>query len=272
MGNFLISVQELKGLIGNAEAPQIFDVRRREVFDSDARVLPTARWREHTRVGDWARQIPGGGFVVCYCAHGHNVSQLAVAALRARGINAHTLAGGIEAWQQADGPIILKAALPGRDENRPSRWVTRTKPKIDRIACPWLIRRFIDREAEFLFVEPAHVRDVAGELGAIPFDVDGAELSHVGPCCTFDTLIDRFGLVDPALDYLRLIVRGADTAQLDLAPEAAGLLAVSLGVSVVSEGDDHVALECGMPVYDALYAWRTRAATETHNWPVNRAT
>ena len=271
MGDYFISVDELRNRIGTTEAPLIFDVRRRELFDMAPRILPTARWRQHTTFGEWAGGLPPSVSVVCYCTHGHNVSQLAVAALRAGGIDARTLAGGIEEWQEAGGPTILKAALPGRDEDRASRWVTRIRPKIDRIACPWLIRRFIDREAEFLFVEPAYVREVAGELGAIAYDVDGVELSHVGPNCTFDTLIDRFGLADPALEYLRLVVRGADTARLDLAPEAAGLLAVSLGISAAAGSDDHSAVERGIDVYDALYAWRRRAATETHNWPASRA-
>jgi len=271
MGDFFISVDELRDRIGTSQAPLILDVRRREVFDQSERLLPTAHWREHTRVEGWAGCIPAGMPVVCYCLHGHNVSQLAVAALRARGIDARTLAGGFEAWRQAGGPTILKAALPGRDEQTPSRWVTRIRPKIDRIACPWLIRRFIDREAVFLFVEPAYVMDAAKEFGAIAYDVEGAELAHVGPTCTFDTLIDRFGLADPALEYLRLIVRGADTARLDLAPEAAGLLAVSLGISAAAGGDDRAAVERGMEVYDALYAWRRHAASETHNWPASRA-
>jgi rhodanese-related sulfurtransferase len=271
MGDFFISVNELGNRIGTRQAPLVLDVRRRKVFDAAPRVLPTARWRRHTGIGEWADRLPLATPVVCYCTHGHNVSQLAVAALRERGIDARTLAGGIEDWQRSGGPTILKAALPGRDEDAPSRWVTRVRPKIDRIACPWLIRRFIDREAEFLFVEPTYVADVASELGAIPYDVDGVELSHVGAHCTFDTLIDRFGLADPALEYLRLVVRGADTAHLDLAPEAAGLLAVSLGISATAGGDDHAAVERGIDVYDALYAWRRQAASETHNWPASRA-
>jgi rhodanese-related sulfurtransferase len=271
MGDFFITVDELKERIGAAEAPIVYDVRRREAFDAAPRILPAAHWRRHTSAGDWAETLPSAAQIVCYCTHGHNVSQLAVAELRAKGLDARTLSGGIEAWEKASGPTILKAALPGRDEDRPSRWVTRIRPKIDRLACPWLIRRFIDREAEFLFVEPAYVADVASELGAIAYDIDGVELSHVGPTCTFDTLIDRFGLTDPALEYLRLVVRGADTACLDLAPEAAGLLAVSLGISAASGGDDRAAVERGMGIYDALYAWRRKAATETHNWPKTRA-
>jgi rhodanese-related sulfurtransferase len=261
-----MSVDDLRSLIGTPNAPIILDVRRRDVYTADTRVLPTARWREHTRVDEWAEALPPAATVVCVCVYGHNVSQLAASALRHKGINACVLAGGIEAWKQSGAPAILKTALPGRDETRPSRWVTRVRPKIDRIACPWLVRRFIDRDAEFYFVEPDYVADVAKELGAIPYDIPGVDFTHEGPLCTFDTLVARFGLSDPVIDALALIVRGADTARMDLAPEAAGLLAVSLGISAMAQGDDSAALVQGFPVYDALYAWQRRAAGETHNW------
>jgi hypothetical protein len=146
------------------------------------------------------------------------------------------------------------------------RWVTRSRPKIDRIACPWLIRRFIDPEAEFLFVASARVLEVAGESGGIAFDVPGVELSHVGAHCSFDAFIDKYRLENPALRALAPIVRGADTARLDLAPEAAGLLAVSLGLSALYQ-DDQALLEHGFLIYDALYAWLTEARGETHGWP-----
>jgi hypothetical protein len=146
------------------------------------------------------------------------------------------------------------------------KFVTREKPKIDRIACPWLVRRFIDRDAEFLFVPKDKVFTVAKETGAIPYDIPGAKLSHVGETCSFDTFIAEYGLKDPALDRVAVIVRGADTARLDLAPEAAGLLAVSLGLSR-NYPDDHAMLEAGMLVYDALYAWAKSASGETHGWP-----
>jgi hypothetical protein len=204
--------------------------------------------------------------------HGHNVSQLAASVLREKGVDARVLAGGSEGWRAAGYATIKKSALPGRDEHKPSRWVTRVRPKIDRIACPWLIRRFIDRDAEFHFVEPACVVEVAKELSGIPYDIDGVEITHEGPLCSFDTIITRFGIKDPALDAVALIVRGADTARLDLAPEAAGLLAISLGISAMSGGDDRAALTRGFPVYDALYAWQRDAAGETHNWPVAGAT
>jgi len=267
LSDFFISIDELRSRIATADAPIVYDVCRCEKYEQNPRILPTARWREHTRVAEWATEIPYGASVVLACVHGHNVSQLATAALREKGVDARALAGGVEGWKAAGAPTILKAALPGRSETGPSRWVTRILPKIDRIACPWLIRRFIDRDAEFHFVEPAYVQDVANELGGIPYDIDGVAMSHEGPLCTFDTLITKFGLADPALATVQLIVRGADTARMDLAPEAAGLLAISLGNSVLAGGDDRGALSRGFPVYDALYAWARKAKGETHNWP-----
>jgi len=149
------------------------------------------------------------------------------------------------------------------------QWITRERPKIDRIACPWLIRRFIDPAAVFLYVPPADVVPLARETGAIPYDVEGVELSHVGPLCSFDALLAKFDLTDPALHELATIVRGADTARPELAPQAAGLLAISLGLSQLY-ADDHEQLEQGMVIYDALYAWLTRAREERHSWNPQR--
>ena len=149
------------------------------------------------------------------------------------------------------------------------QWITRERPKIDRIACPWLIRRFIDPAAEFLYVPPAEVIPTAQATGAIPYDVEGVELSHVGPLCSFDALLAKYGLEEPALQELAVIVRGADTARPELAPQSAGLLAISLGLSQLY-ADDHKQLEQGMILYDALYAWLTRARSETHTWNPQR--
>jgi hypothetical protein len=151
------------------------------------------------------------------------------------------------------------------------RWITRTRPKIDRIACPWLIARFIDREPEFIFAPADKVLDKARALGAVPFDIPGVELSHEGEHCTFDTIIRVYKLADPALRELAPIVRGADTGELHLAPEAPGLLAVSLGLSALY-ANDHEMLAHGLVVYDALYAWICKARGETHNWPHARYT
>jgi len=149
------------------------------------------------------------------------------------------------------------------------KWVTREHPKIDRVACPWLIRRFIDREAEFLFVAPAEVKQVAVETGAIPYDVEGVELSHEGPRCSFDRFLEKYGLTDPHLEELAVIVRGADTDRLDLAPQAAGLLAISLGLSR-NFPDDHEMIRQGFVLYDALYTWSREVREERHTWNPQR--
>ena len=150
------------------------------------------------------------------------------------------------------------------------QWITRERPKIDRIACPWLIARFIDKEPEFIFVPPAEVLPKAQELDAIPYDVEGVELTHDGPLCSFDALLKKYELTDAALHDLAVIVRGADTARPDLAPECAGLLAVSLGLSQLFR-DDHEQLRHGFVLYDALYAWLTDARGETHTWNPQKA-
>ena len=150
------------------------------------------------------------------------------------------------------------------------KWVTRERPKIDRIACPWLVTRFIDREPEFLFVPPSRVMAVAAETGAIPYDIPDVELSHVGEHCSFDAFLARYALDEPALRQLAVIVRGADTGRPELAPQAPGLLAISLGLSAVF-ADDHVMLRHGLVLYDALYAWCRSCQGETHNWPPNMA-
>jgi len=145
-------------------------------------------------------------------------------------------------------------------------WVTRARPKIDRVACPWLIRRFVDPGAVFLFVAPSEVQAVADRFGATPFDVEGVFWSHRGESCTFDVMLEAFGLTSSALARLALIVRGADTDRLELAPQSAGLLAVSLGLSRMYR-DDLAQMEAAMPVYDAFYRWCRDAVGETHNWP-----
>ena len=160
--------------------------------------------------------------------------------------------------------------IPARDRKGRTVWVTRARPKIDRIACPWLIRRFIDPLAAFLFVAPAEVKLVGERFGATAFDIEDTFWSHRGAHCTFDTMLEEFGIPTAALTHLAAIVRGADTAQLDLAPEAAGLLAASLGLSRMY-ADDLEQLDAGMLLYDALYRWCRDATDETHNWPTNKS-
>ena len=146
------------------------------------------------------------------------------------------------------------------------KWVTRERPKIDRIACPWLIARFIDKEPEFLYVPAAQVLETAERTGAVPYDIPGVEMSHVGELCSFDAFLAKYQLDDPALQQLAVIVRGADTSRLDLSPQSAGLYALSLGLSQTFP-DDHEMLRHGMVMYDALYAWCKSCRAETHNWP-----
>jgi len=150
------------------------------------------------------------------------------------------------------------------------KWVTRERPKIDRIACPWLIARFIDKDPEFLYVPAADVLSTADKTGAVPYDIPGVEMSHVGELCSFDAFLSKYGLTDPALGQLALIVRGADTSRLDLTPQSAGVYAVSLGLSQLY-ADDHEMLRHGMVMYDALYAWCVGCQREEHAWPPKMA-
>ena len=186
--------------------------------------------------------------------------------LRNQGISALTLDGGFEAWRSGGNLLTRAASIPSGDAGGWTIWVTRERPKIDRIACPWLIRRFVDPDAAFLFVEASQVASVAERFAATPFDIEGVFWSHRGETCTFDTMLTEFGLKSAALDRLADIVRGADTARLDLAPQASGFLATSLGLSQLFD-DDLAQLEAGMTLYDAMYLWCRDASSETHNWP-----
>jgi rhodanese-related sulfurtransferase len=262
--------QELIPLVGTGRAPLFVDVRRPAALEATPLRIPGALWRPHLEAGGWFGDLPARPVVV-YCAHGHNVSEIATAELIARGADVAMLEGGIEAWVSAGGPTVSRA-IDGVDPALPlpTIWVTRERPKIDRIACPWLIRRFVDPTARFHFVAAEFVRDIAEETGWIPFDIEDVHYSHRGGECTFDTMIHEFGISDRALDHVARIVRGADTARPDLEPEASGLLAISLGLSAI-ERNDLVQLESGMLIYDALYGWARFASGETHNWPARVA-
>jgi rhodanese-related sulfurtransferase len=262
-----ITLDALINSVGGNRYPIVFDVRRRGAYDADDTVLPTAVWRDHRTAHDWGASLDPKIRYVVYCVHGQQVSQSAAALLRSLGLDARYLVGGIEAYRAAGGPTIRKSVLPDRMDGRPSQWVTRERPKIDRIACPWFIRRFVDRDALIHYVEKEWVAATAKEIGAIAFDIPDVEFSHVGDACSFDAFIGRFGIDDPALQRLADIVRGADTARLDLAPQASGLLAMSLGLSAI-HGDDQAMLQQGLILYDALYGWCRFASDETHNWPV----
>ena len=270
--SYSISAQDLWNLTATPRAPLILDVRRRDAFDKSSEILPGAAWRDAALTEQWAADLDRAGTIVVACKAGHEMSQMTASRLRAAGFDARILAGGYAAWAEAGLPLLAKAAVERFAPARPSVWVTRRRPKIDRIACPWLIRRFVDPEARFLFVDPDQVANVAHESGAVPFDIPDIELSHEGERCTFDTMLKLFDLEkEPALTRLALIVRGADTARHDLASEAAGLHAVSLGLSALAGDDDHGLLARGLLIYDALFAWLRFAAAERHNWPAKAA-
>lgn len=276
-----ISPQEFNTRVGRPDAPLVLDVRRQPRFDESTRLLACAQRCLPEEVAALAKSMPAREVVV-YCVYGHNVSEEAVTTLQAADWPAKALAGGIEGGQEGvdnDQSIANFRAFPpitfvkrpdwGVTSAQASRWITRECPKIDRIACPWLIRRFIDARAEFFYVPTESVLVQAKDLGAVPYDIPGAPVSHVGELCSFDALLDGFDLHVSALDLLATIVRGADTDRLDLAPQSAGLLAFSLGLSRLYAAHDHAMLEAAMPMYDALYAWccdRVAARDETHNW------
>jgi rhodanese-related sulfurtransferase len=250
--------------LGLPSSPTIMDVRREDDYRAQPRVIPGARRGDPQHIAQWAKALPRTRPVAVYCVHGREVSQSAAQTLTALGYQAVYLDGGIDHWMSAGHATVRVRAelnVPGG-----SRWVTRERPKIDRLACPWLVRRFIDPDALF-FYTPAHrVRADAQTLGAQPYDIADVTFSHRGPRCSFDAFLEEFDLRDPIIDALADIVRAADTGELAQSPQAPGLLAISLGLSA-NVTDDILLLEQAMPVYDALYAWCKTAREETHSWP-----
>ena len=282
---FFISPDVLAARRGHADAPLLLDVRREGKFLASPLMLAGALRCKPEDVAAFAASQPPREVVV-YCVYGHKVSEEAVAVLRAAGWKASALAGGFEGgedgvdtpqniamWRASALPTMKKRPDWGVTGEQPSRWITRARPKIDRIACPWLIRRFIDPRAEFFYVPTAQVFTEAARLKAVAYDIPGAPVSHEGEWCSFDVLLRAFEIEDAAVDRLARIVRGADTDHLALEPQSAGLLALSLGLSRLHT-DDHAMLEAAMPLYDALYAWCASEAKavwqgqqpETHNW------
>ena len=260
-----ITTSQLARLIGTPVAPDIIDVRLDEDFNADPRLIPGAIRYRFDDMDRCAEDLRGRTAIV-YCQKGHKISQGAAALLRVHGIAAEALEGGHVAWRAAGLPMVDAAKLPEPQAKGHSLWVTRHRPKIDRIACPWLIRRFVDPRAQFLFVAPGQVLNVADRFAATPIDVEKVFWSHRGDTCSFDTIITEFGIGHEALDRLAPIVRGADTDRNELAPESAGLLAASLGLSRMYR-DDLEQVEAGFLLYDAFYRWARDATDETHDWP-----
>jgi rhodanese-related sulfurtransferase len=263
-----ITADKLARLIGTGACPAIIDVRTQEDFEAEPFLVPGALRRSHGDVAAWAGDYAGRAVVVV-CQKGLKLSQGVAAWLRHGGIAAEVLEGGTDEWSRSGQPFVPVARIPPRDAFGRTVWVTRERPKIDRIACPWLIRRFVDPTAVFLYVRPSEVLEVASRFDATPFDVDGVFWSHRGELCSFDVMVEEFRLGTPALRHLALIVRAADTARPELAPEAPGLLAASLGLSRI-HSDDLAQLKGAMALYDAFYRWCRDATQETHNWPSTR--
>ncbi len=245
-----ITVPQLSRLIGLPDAPAIVDVRIDDDFNTDPRFIPASQRRDWQALHSWAASYTGRSVIVT-CQRGEKLSQGVAAWLRHEGIDAQSLEGGHVAWREAGHPLVAITNLPQRDPEGRTVWVTRARPKVDRIACPWLIRRFVDPDAVFLFVNPSEVLSVGDRFHATPFDIDGVHFSHRGETCSFDTMLAEFTLNSPPLLHLARIVRGAETARLDLAPEAAGLVAASLGYSRMFK-DDLAQLDAAMSLYDAL--------------------
>ena len=243
-----ISPAELAARLGTAAAPLVIDVRRPQAFDAAPLLIIGSCRRSPEAVAQWQPALPSGRPVVAYCVHGHEVSQGVATALQGAGMQASYLEGGIAGWQENGLPTRRKR---NATENK---WVTREHPKIDRIACPWLVNRFVNPDAEFIYVPPNDVGKVAQAVGGTPYDIDGVEFGHVGDHCSFDAIVRVYDIHDAALDRLATIVRGADTSRPELAPQCQGLLAISHGLSA-NHRDDHEMLKHGMVIYDALYTW-----------------
>jgi rhodanese-related sulfurtransferase len=244
-----ITPADLTALETGFPPPLVIDVRREPTYAAADSVVAGAIRRDPARVADWADEIEIGRRIVVYCAHGLEIGQDTAASLRRRGLDVQYLQGGIALWADRGGRMAPKPPATT------TLWVTRERPKIDRIACPWLIRRFIDPDAQFLYVPAGEVLAVAEREKAVPYDMPGVRFGHHGERCSFDAFISEYRLDgDAALLRLAEIVRGADTSRLDLTQQSPGLLAVSFGLSQVF-ADDHVMLRHGLVLYDALYAW-----------------
>jgi rhodanese-related sulfurtransferase len=257
-----ISPSQLFRLIGTPKAPRIIDVCIDDDFNEDPRLIPGATRYPYWSCETLVTQLTSK-HVVIVCQKGFKLSQGVAALLRTHGVYAESLQGGNFAWHDAGLPLLPTSKLPQLVDGNSTVWVTKQRPKVDRIACAWLIRRFIDPEARFLFTSASEVIDVSQKFDAIPFDVADVFWGHRGDQCTFDTILSELELKTQALLELAKVVRGADTEQLDLSPQSAGLLAASLGLSRLYKNDLDQ-LEAGLTLYDALYLWARDAKNAIH--------
>ncbi|HEX4886012.1 MAG TPA: chromate resistance protein ChrB domain-containing protein [Casimicrobiaceae bacterium] len=253
----VLTPQAFRNLLAGPAPVTLVDVRRADAFACDPVLMPGAVRRPPEDVLAWGPALPTWRPVVVYCAHGRDVGRDVAQTLRALGLQACCLAGGLDAWRESGGAVAPQRA--------PTRWVTRERPKIDRIACPWFIWRFVDADAVVDYVPANEVLAHAAATGATPFDVPDVAYSHAGERCSFDAFVARHARGDGALEALADIVRAADTNRPGDAPQAAGLLAVSLGLARLI-ASDHALLHHALLVYDALYAWCRDAREERHGW------
>ena len=262
------SSSSIANRVGTPDAPVFVDVRKAADFAASDYFIPgSVRWDYDANQAE-PPEIKGATTAVAYCVKGLHVGITGAEKLRTPNREATFLEGGLRQWMETDAPRVKKRPDLGVTGESVSRWVTRARPKIDRIACPWLVRRFIDPRAEFFYVPTPEVFAFAQANNAVAYDIPGAPIEHAGPLCSFDNFLRAFELTSPALQRLAAIVRGADTDALQLAPQSAGLLAISLGYSKNID-DDHAMLAAMMPVYDALYRWcidAVDATDEHHNW------
>ncbi|CUJ96172.1 hypothetical protein RUE5091_01632 [Ruegeria denitrificans] len=263
-----ITPKQLMRLIGTPQAPVLIDICLDADFEADPYLIPGSMRYPAKDIKRIADKV-GSRAVVIICQKGKKLSQGVVSWLRSEGCDAEYLEGGMFGWRDLPAAPRIPASAVPRGEDGRSIWVTRHRPKIDRIACPWLIRRFVDPDAQFLFVAPPEVKATADVFGATPFDIEDTFWSHRQDRCTFDTMLDEFQLHTPTLERLATVVRAADTNRHDIAPEAAGLLAISVGLSRQYR-DDHENLAAGLHLYDALYRWARDGFDEGHDWPTDR--
>ena len=259
-----IGCEALYAQLGLPTAATLVDVRGDDEYRARSRLLPGARRGRPDQIARWAQMLSRSRSVAVYCADGKTTSRSAAETLAALGYRASFVDGGIDTWiakGYATTRVRDDLGVPGG-----SRWITRERPKIDRLACPWLVRRFIDPDALFFYTPAQRVRAEAEALGGQPYDIADVTFSHRGPRCSFDAFLAEFDLHDPVLDAVADIVRAADTGELAQSPQAPGLLAISLGLSA-NHADDMLLLEHALSLYDALYAWCKTAREETHSWP-----
>ncbi len=250
----LISVAQLHALMGTPTYPVILDVRISEDFNDDPRIIPAAIKRDFDKIDTLAEECLGKDVVV-YCQKGLKISQGCAALLRQRGIKAEFLEGGQFAWRDAGFPMVNASKIPRKAHENSTLWVTHDLPNIDAMACAWLIKRFIDPYAKYLFVESSQVMNVADRFNATAFAIEKSKASNDGMLCSFDAMLKEFDLISSeALGKLAMIIRGASNNDHDLALEAMGLKAISIGLSAMVK-DDLKKLEASMVIFDSLYRW-----------------